>query len=39
MCEVGKTLKLCTCSDKIDKNKPYWTLARKGQKATTWRFN
>ena len=29
MCKLGKTLKLCTCSDKIDKKKPYWTLARK----------
>lgn len=29
MCEITKTLKLCTCSDKVDKSKPYWTLARK----------
>lgn len=29
MCESGKALKLCTCNDKIDKSKPYWTLARK----------
>ncbi len=29
MCEISKTLKLCTCSDKIDKSKPYWRLARK----------
>ncbi|MBL0711907.1 MAG: hypothetical protein JJV99_12990 [Colwellia sp.] len=29
MCELGKTLKLCTCSDEIDKSRPYWTLARK----------
>jgi len=29
MCKTGKTLKLCTCSDKIDKSKPHWTLARK----------
>ena len=29
MCEISKTLKLCTCSDTIDKSKPYWTLARK----------
>jgi len=29
MCVTGKTIKLCTCSDKIDKSRPYWTLARK----------
>jgi len=29
MCKTAKTLKLCTCNDKIDKSKPYWTLARK----------
>lgn len=29
MCIAGKTLKLCTCSDKIDKSRPYWTLTRK----------
>jgi hypothetical protein len=29
MCDIGKTLKLCTCEDKIDKSKPYWTLSRK----------
>tara|TARA_R110000765_G_scaffold426577_1_gene542703 strand:- start:756 stop:1067 length:312 start_codon:yes stop_codon:yes gene_type:complete len=29
MCKSGTELKLCTCNDKIDKSKPYWTLARK----------
>jgi hypothetical protein len=29
MCEAGKALKLCICNNKIDKSKPYWTLARK----------
>jgi hypothetical protein len=29
MCESENALKLCTCNDKIDKSKPYWTLARK----------
>jgi hypothetical protein len=29
MCEAVNALKLCTCSDKIDKSKPYWTLAQK----------
>jgi len=35
MCEARKTLKLCTCSDKIDKSQPYWTLARKTIKQPT----
>ena len=26
MCEVFQEYKLCTCSDKIDKSKPYWVL-------------
>ena len=26
MCEIFKEYKLCTCSDKIDKTKPYWVL-------------
>ena len=26
MCEVFQEYKLCTCSDKIDKKKPYWVL-------------
>lgn len=29
MCQFEGNLKLCTCSDEIDKTKPYWTLARK----------
>jgi len=35
MCETGRTLKLCTCSDKIDKSQPHWTLARKTIKQPT----
>lgn len=34
MCIAGKTLKLCTCSDKINKSRPYWTLARKNIKQS-----
>ena len=26
MCEVFHEYKLCTCSNKIDKSKPYWVL-------------
>ena len=26
MCDVNGPFKLCTCSEKIDKNKPYWVL-------------
>ena len=26
MCEVFQEYELCTCSDKIDKSKPYWIL-------------
>jgi len=26
MCDVNGQFKLCTCSDKIDKTKPYWVL-------------
>ena len=26
MCDVNGKFKLCTCSEKIDKNKPYWVL-------------
>jgi hypothetical protein len=29
MCEIAQYLKLCTCSDTVDKTKPYWTLSRK----------
>jgi len=35
MCEASKTLKLCTCSDNIDKTQPHWTLARKTIKQPT----
>ena len=26
MCDVNGPFKLCTCSEKIDKKKPYWVL-------------
>ena len=26
MCDVNGQFKLCTCSEKIDKKKPYWVL-------------
>lgn len=26
MCDVNGQFKLCTCSEKIDKTKPYWVL-------------
>ena len=26
MCDVNSQFKLCTCSEKIDKKKPYWVL-------------
>lgn len=28
MCDLIKHFKLCTCSEKIDKNKPHWVLER-----------
>jgi len=38
MCEIFKEYKLCTCSDKIDKTKPYWVL-NKGTPKTNIYFN
>ena len=32
MCEVSKDYKLCTCSTKVDKTKPYWILNKGIQK-------
>ena len=33
MCDVNGKFKLCTCSDKIDKKKPYWVLKSNKQKG------
>tara|TARA_B110001469_G_C9418510_1_gene213611 strand:+ start:313 stop:615 length:303 start_codon:yes stop_codon:yes gene_type:complete len=33
MCYVNGQFKLCTCSEKIDKKKPYWVLKLNKQKG------
>mgnify|MGYP000383064652 CR=1 FL=1 len=33
MCDVNGPFKLCTCSEKIDKKKPYWVLKSNKQKG------
>ena len=33
MCDVNGQFKLCTCSDKIDKTKPYWVLKSNRQEG------
>ena len=33
MCDVNGQFKLCTCSEKIDKKKPYWVLKSNKQKG------
>ena len=33
MCEIFKEYKLCTCSEKIDKKKPYWVLKSNKQEG------
>ena len=33
MCDVNGKFKLCTCSEKIDKNKPYWVLKSNRQEG------
>ena len=33
MCDVNGQFKLCTCSEKIDKKKPYWVLKTNRQEG------